>query len=248
MSSPVGNRTSRSLIYGLDILRLFTAEQPVRGISELAQLMNLSRPTAHRYASTCLELGYLEQAPMRRYRLTRRAADPGVALLASLAITRAAVPILRDLRDVTGRTASQAVLDGTDALYLRRLCGFERGQYRLERGLGAGSRRPARRTAAGQALLASLDASDGRATGPGDLGQPTLDSGGLGENARGLATAVHVQGHRRCAIEITVPADALSAGELIAELGAPLLGAGAALRAALTGSCCDDPGIAGLAH
>jgi DNA-binding IclR family transcriptional regulator len=219
----------------------------VRSIAELAESLSLSRPTAHRYASTCLELGYLEQAPMRRYRLTRRSAEPGVALLCSLAIARAATPILRDLRDRTGRTVSQAVLAATDVLYLRRLCGFERGQYELERRLGAGSRRPARRTAAGQALLASLQASGSRETGLIEASKPTIDSGGLGENARGLATWIHPQGHRRCAIEITVPADALSATELIDELADPLLAAGARLRAVLAGDCW-EAGLAGLAH
>ena len=75
------HRTSRSLIYGLELLRQFTAEQPERGISELARELNVSRPTAHRYASTCLELGYLEQVRTRRYRLTRRAAEPGTKTL-----------------------------------------------------------------------------------------------------------------------------------------------------------------------
>ena len=79
MSTPAANRTSRSLVYGFTLLRQFTAEEPVRGIAELAEVLNVSRPTAHRYASTCLELGYLEQAPMRRYRLAPRASDPGRA-------------------------------------------------------------------------------------------------------------------------------------------------------------------------
>ncbi|HXP29160.1 MAG TPA: helix-turn-helix domain-containing protein, partial [Solirubrobacteraceae bacterium] len=65
-SSSTGARPSRSLVYGLNLLKLFTAEHPVRGIAELAEQMDVSRPTAHRYATTCLELGYLEQAPMRR--------------------------------------------------------------------------------------------------------------------------------------------------------------------------------------
>jgi DNA-binding IclR family transcriptional regulator len=246
MSSSVGSRTSRSLIYGLNLLALFTAEQPVRSIAELAELMGLS--------STCLELGYLEQAPMRRYRLARRSAMPGVALLGSLAIARAAAPILRDLRDHTGRTVSQAVLAATDVLYLQRLCGSERGQYALERSLGTGSRRPATRTAAGQALLTSLQADESPATGEldsggltHDRGRLTHDSGGLGENARGLATWVHAEGHRRCAIEITAPADAIGASELVDELGEPLLAAGAALRTALAGSRC-EPSLTGLAH
>jgi len=98
-------------VYGLSLLRLFTSEQPIRGISELADQLELSRPTAHRYAATCLELGYLEQTPLRRYRLTRRAAQPGIALLGSLALAREATPILRELRRQSGRTVSLALLE-----------------------------------------------------------------------------------------------------------------------------------------
>src|SRR5664280_1086398 len=157
MSTSAVNSRSRSLVYGFTLLQQFTAEEPVRGIAELAEALNVSRPTAHRYASTCLELGYLEQAPLRRYRLARRATEPGLAMLGSLALVRRARPILRGLRQDTGRTAS---LDGADVLYLQRLCGFAHGQYELEKGLGTGSRRPARRTAAGKALLAALGESE----------------------------------------------------------------------------------------
>jgi IclR family transcriptional regulator, pca regulon regulatory protein len=119
--------TSRSLVYGLDLLKLFTVEHPVRGIAELADHMHVSRPTAHRYASTCLELGYLEQAPMRRYRLARGAARPGMAMIESLSVASRARPLLRRLREETGRTVSLAVLDDLNLLYLHRICGFERG-------------------------------------------------------------------------------------------------------------------------
>lgn len=157
-----GNGTSRSLVYGLTLLRQFTVEQPVRGIAELAEILEVSRPTAHRYASTCLELGYLEQAPLRRYRLARRAAEPGLAMVHSLPFARRAQPILHELRRHSGRTASLAILDGRDVLYLQRLCGFAGGQYALEQGLGPGTRRPARRTAAGEALLARSCARAGK--------------------------------------------------------------------------------------
>jgi DNA-binding IclR family transcriptional regulator len=229
----VGNRTSRSLIYGLGLLKLFTVEQPVRGISELAELMDVSAPTAHRYASTCLELGYLEQAPQRRYRLARRSADPGLAMLGSLAITRPARPLLRALRASTGRTVSQAVLDGADVVYLQRLCGFERGQYQLERGLGAGSRRVARRTAAGKALLGALGETSGTPERSASHEHLTVDAGGLRKGAQGLAVAVRAHGQKACAIEITLPLGALSESEAAEQLYEPLLSAAAALRSAL---------------
>jgi DNA-binding IclR family transcriptional regulator len=246
MPTATSNRTSRSLVYGLNLLKLFTAEQPVRGISELAELMNLSRPTAHRYASTYLELGYLEQVPLRRYRLARRSAGPGVTMLASLRIVRAACPILRGLRDTTGRTVSQAVLDGTDVVYLQRLCGFERGQYLLEQGLGAGLRRPARRTAAGKALMASLGETGrhgSRRIGPAE---PVVDSGGLRSDARGIAITVQSEHHRRTAIEITVPTHAISEAGLTDQLSQPLLAADSALQDALAEDRGDDLCVAGL--
>jgi len=237
-TASVGNRTSRSLVYGFTLLRQFTAEEPVRGIAELAEALDVSRPTAHRYASTCLELGYLEQAPLRRYRLTRRATEPGLAMLDSLALVRRARPILRELRQSTGRTVSLAILDGADVLYLQRLCGFASGQYELERGLGTGSRRPARSTAAGKALIAASGESEGQQPQRSDqLGSDqlglVLDDGGLRREARGLAVAIMAQGEPTSAIEMTVPRSSMSAEQLAAELGEPLLGAARALQAAL---------------
>lgn len=232
-SASVGNRTSRSLVYGFTLLRQFTAEKPVRGIAELAEVLNVSRPTAHRYASTCLELGYLEQAPLRRYRLARRAAEPGLAMLGSLALVRRARPILRGLRQDTGRTVSLAILDCADVLYIQRLCGFAHGQYELEKGLGTGSRRPARRTAAGKALIAALGESEGEQPQGGDQVGLVLDDGGLRRDARGLAVAIMAHGEPTSAIEITVPREDMSAEQLTAELGEPLRAAASALQAAL---------------
>ncbi|HTB71226.1 MAG TPA: helix-turn-helix domain-containing protein [Solirubrobacteraceae bacterium] len=228
-SAPAGNRTSRSLVYGLTLLRQFTAEQPVRGIAELAEILNVSRPTAHRYASTCLELGYLEQAPMRRYRLARRAAEPGLALLGSLPLVRRAQPVLRELRRRSGRTASLATLDGADVLYLQRLCGFAPGQYELDRGLGAGTRRPARHTAAGEALLARSGEHTHRPRRIRDDGLVVVD-GGLRADARGLAVAIQTPGERTYAIEATVPAHAMSVGDATGELGDALRAAAAVLQ------------------
>jgi IclR family transcriptional regulator, pca regulon regulatory protein len=234
-SAPAGKRTSRSLVYGLTLLRQFTAEEPVRGIAELAEVLNVSRPTAHRYASTCLELGYLEQAPRRRYRLAHRAAEPGLAMLGSLPLARRAQPILHQLRQSTGRTASLGILDGADVLYLQRLCGFARGQYELERGLGAGTRRPARSTAAGEALLASSDEQTHEPRRLHDDRLIVLD-GGLRADARGLAVALGAPGERACAIEMTVAAVAISVADATDELGEPLRAAATALQRTLAGN------------
>lgn len=248
------DRTFRSLSYGLGLLRLFTAERPALGIAEMARELNVDRATAHRYAATCLELGYLEQTPARDYRLTRRCAEPGLAVLGALEPMRAAPAILRELRRRTGRTVSLAVLDGDRVLYLQRLRGFAHGQYRLEKGLGAGSRLPARDTAAGRALLGEIEARpperERAAVTKTHRDRLTVDEQDAvaRTGARGLAIAVAAGGDEpTSAIEITVPAESLSAAELVAELGEPLRAARAALEAALEaldGECSEEERVA----
>jgi hypothetical protein len=63
-------RLSRSLLRGLSLLTCFGPDGSARGIVELAHDADMSPSTAHRYASTLVELGLLERDPKsRKYRL-----------------------------------------------------------------------------------------------------------------------------------------------------------------------------------
>jgi hypothetical protein len=63
-------RLSRSLLRGLSLLTCFGRDGGARGIVELAGDAGMSPSTAHRYASTLVELGLLERDPKsRKYRL-----------------------------------------------------------------------------------------------------------------------------------------------------------------------------------
>lgn len=53
------------------ILGLFTPEQSLLGIGEIAETLGLSRYATHRYVITLVAFGYLEQAAGRKYRLSR---------------------------------------------------------------------------------------------------------------------------------------------------------------------------------
>ncbi|HEY5194308.1 MAG TPA: IclR family transcriptional regulator [Solirubrobacteraceae bacterium] len=156
-------RYSRSLEYGVAILRCFIADRPVLRLSELAEMVDISRSTTHRYASTLVELGCLEQDDKRRYRLTHHAAGPGTAAVETVRLeTPTAVKTLEDLREQTGHTVSMGVLDGTRVLYTHRLFAHGLGQYEADLGLGVGAHIPVHCTAIGKALLASLSAPDQR--------------------------------------------------------------------------------------
>jgi IclR family pca regulon transcriptional regulator len=164
MSKPLDpehpGRFSSSLVAGLEMLTSFTSEHPVRGIANMADELDLGRSTTHRYASTLVTLGYLEQGPSRKYRLAPRVSDVALSMLDSMEIRRVAREPLKELRARTGRTASLVVLWGTEVAYIDRRRGSYQWQYAVDEGIGLGTRVSVHCTAAGKALLARLPAAE----------------------------------------------------------------------------------------
>ncbi len=155
-------RYSQSLERGLAILGCFTPKRPVLGIADIADELGMSRSTTHRYVITLVALGYLEQGASRKYRLGLRVTDLGMSALNSTGLREHAHPYLEELRQRSTYTASLAVLDGADILYVDRARSFRRGQSRIDLDLHAGSRLPAYCTAMGKLLLANLPESEQR--------------------------------------------------------------------------------------
>jgi IclR family pca regulon transcriptional regulator len=155
-------RYSQSLERGLAILGCFTPKRPVLGIADIADDLGMSRSTTHRYVITLVALGYLEQGASRKYRLGLRVTDLGMSALNSTGLREHAHPYLEELRQRTSYTASIAVLDGSDILYIDRARSFRRGQNTIDLDLHAGSRLPAYCTAMGKLLLAYLPETEQR--------------------------------------------------------------------------------------
>ena len=90
----------------LDLLDLFTHQQPQLGLSALARAAGLNKATCHRLLTEMESRGLVEQTgPAREYRL-----GPAVLRLAALRETAvptrdAAMPVLRRLAEATGETA-----------------------------------------------------------------------------------------------------------------------------------------------
>jgi IclR family pca regulon transcriptional regulator len=149
-------RYSQSLERGLAILSCFTPGRPVLGIADIADELGMSRSTTHRYVITLVALGYLEQGASRKYRLGLRVTDLGMSALNATGLREHAHQYLEELRQRTSYTASLAVLDGSEILYVDRARSRRRSQSRLDIGLQPGSRLHAHCTALGKMLLASL--------------------------------------------------------------------------------------------
>jgi IclR family pca regulon transcriptional regulator len=238
-------RFSASLVTGLEMLACFTAEHPVRGIADMAEELGLGRSTTCRYAVTLLTLGYLEQGPGRKYRLSARASDIGLSMLDSWAIRGVARKHLRELRARTGRTVSLGVLGGGEVVYIDRWQGYRQGQYAVDVGTGLGTRQPVYCTAAGKALLARLPVAEQRnliaklrltrhthktittkTALRAELERTVAESGvavedeefSLGRRAI-VAVVVNTEGLPFAAVELAVPAAAYTREELLELLG-----------------------------
>jgi IclR family transcriptional regulator, pca regulon regulatory protein len=151
-----GPRYSQSLERGLAILGCFTSEHPVLGIADIADELGMSRSTTHRYVTTLLALGYLEQGRSRKYRLGLRVTDLGMSALNSTGLREHVHPFLEELRERTGYTIGLAVLDGAEVLYVDRARSWRRAERETDLGLHPGSRMPAYCTAMGKVMLANL--------------------------------------------------------------------------------------------
>jgi IclR family pca regulon transcriptional regulator len=154
-------RYSQSLERGLAILGCFTPDDPVLGIADLADRLEMSRSTTHRYVTTLVALGYLEQGPSRKYRLGLRVTDLGMSAMNATGLREHAHDYLEELRlRASSFTVGLAVLDGLEIVYVDRLRSFRRGQSMVDLDLDAGSRLPAYCTAMGKVLLAYLPESE----------------------------------------------------------------------------------------
>jgi IclR family pca regulon transcriptional regulator len=153
-------RYSQSLERGLAILRNFTSKRPALGIADIADDLDMSRSTTHRYVITLLALGYLEQDSSRKYRLGLRVADLGMSALNSIDLRTHARPHLEELRHSTSYAASIGVLDAREVLLVDRLRSFRDAHNETGLNLTTGSRVPLYCCSVGKLLLANLPESE----------------------------------------------------------------------------------------
>jgi IclR family pca regulon transcriptional regulator len=149
--------TIEALARGLEVLGLFTAERPALPLSEIVEALGLPKSSVFRILATLEQLGYLEHDPAtRRYRPGLKVFQLGFAALAGLDIQQIARPHLERLALELDETASMAVLEGADIVYVERI----RNRAIVGVMLGVGSHLPAHSASLGKVLLADLPAPE----------------------------------------------------------------------------------------
>ena len=232
---PPRDGTIGALLHGLAVLDMFTRDRPVVAIAEVARELGVHRSTASRLAATLATAGYLEVAGEQgRYRLAAKLAVLGEVAAAGSDLRGAALPALRDLVARLGETGHLGVLEGTEAVTVAVVDGWQ--TVRMHSWVG--KRSPAHCSSIGKVLLAGLRPADLAARYP-DRDLP----------ARTPATITSLAALERCLTDVRSRGYAEDLEELEPHLccvAAPVFGRDAAVTASISvsgpASRLRDPG------
>lgn len=133
------------------VLRLFTPQQPERGVTEVAAALDIPKSGAHALLRTLASEGLLQRTTSGRYRLGWTLFELCQTLLDSSALLRTARPIMERLVAGWGVTTHLAVLVDGQVLYVEKLQGDRALEIVLS---GVGKRLPAHCSGVGKVLLA----------------------------------------------------------------------------------------------
>lgn len=145
----------RAVERALQIMECFDNEHPERGISEIAQAVDLHKATAHRIVTTLVNYGYLERADEgQKYRLGLELTNLGFKVIHRMDLRREALPHMKQLIQEWDETCDLCVFDRGMVLYIEVL----RGNRALTVAAAVGQRLPVHATASGKLFLAYLPA------------------------------------------------------------------------------------------
>jgi IclR family acetate operon transcriptional repressor len=147
----------QSLERAFDLLERMADAGGEAGLSEVAASSGLPLPTIHRLMRTLVTCGYVRQQPNRRYALGPRLIRLGES--ASRLLGAWARPHLARLVEETGETASMALLDGDEIVYVAQVP----SKHSMRMFTEVGRRVLPHTTGVGKALLADVAPEEVRA-------------------------------------------------------------------------------------
>ncbi|NJC71321.1 IclR family transcriptional regulator [Planosporangium thailandense] len=171
------SRAMSALQNGLAVLRSFTVEEPLQGVSEIASKVGLHKSTVSRILAFLETEELVERDPAtRRFRLGLGVIALAGPLLANLDVRRVAYPVLVELSQRTAETAALMMWDGSEAVCVEQVP--SRHQVKHTTPLGTRYRDAA--SASVQAFLAGQDEFTARSLlMSGAITYPGLDQAGL---------------------------------------------------------------------
>lgn len=108
----------KSLAKALKILSCFTIQEPVLGVTELAERMGVTKSNIHNILATFHSEGYLDRLPDGRYTLGLKILEYAFIINQNLGYPKAIYDILLDTANKTGEIVYFGLPYGTNVLYL----------------------------------------------------------------------------------------------------------------------------------
>ncbi len=141
-----------SVLKAIDIISLFSLEEPRLSLTEISRRLSLPKSTAHNLLNTLVSRGLVEKTDNDQYAL-------GVAIIAlsqnvrvNVELRDRAARLLRELADASHESVYLTTLDGSQCLYIYAI----ESPRRLLARTAIGERVPLHCTAVGKAILSHM--------------------------------------------------------------------------------------------
>ncbi|RHW38597.1 IclR family transcriptional regulator [Lysinibacillus yapensis] len=145
-----------SLTNALRILKCFSIDKPELNLSEISEILKVSKSTACRLVQTLESEGFIYQNSFfNTYSLGSSVLALANTAVDQFAILKETTPFLKKLSFQTNESVHIAILEKKDVIYLKK----EDSEYRVELRSHIGRRNPAHCTASGLAILAYLNSA-----------------------------------------------------------------------------------------
>ncbi|MFD5660700.1 IclR family transcriptional regulator [Streptomyces hirsutus] len=107
---------------GVSVLRAFSVEEPLLGVTDIATRVGLHKSTVSRILATLEQSGLVERdEATRRFRLGLGVIAMAGPLLADLDVRRVAYPVLQELSHRTGETSALMLWNGTESVCVEQV-------------------------------------------------------------------------------------------------------------------------------
>jgi IclR family transcriptional regulator, acetate operon repressor len=146
-------RGSSAIVTAITVLRCFTIEQPLQGVTDIAGKVGLHKSSVSRILATLEKEQIVERdEPSRKFRLGLGLLSVAAPLLADLDVRRLSLPALRSLTERTGETSALVVWNAGEAVTVEQVA----SPHQIKHTTALGTRYGDAESASVQVFLATM--------------------------------------------------------------------------------------------
>lgn len=116
------SRGASVIVNVIDVLRCFSVERPILGVTDIAAEVGLHKSSVSRILATLEQERIVERdGRTRKYKLGLALIAIAGPLLANLDVRQVSYPLLQELRDASGESAILSIWDGSESVSVEQL-------------------------------------------------------------------------------------------------------------------------------